>query len=101
MNSQLFYKAMAGFYDLLDVIYFRNHKKSPRRVVFHSIDDSDRVLDLCTGTATNALKIAKAKPFKTVIKRDLPSYFKQHGFQVISETYCDYSKVLRLKKNLD
>ena len=41
---------MAHFYDLVDVIYFRKYKSSPRRVVFEAINDGDRVLDLCTGT---------------------------------------------------
>ena len=61
MNSKLFYKVMAHFYDLVDVIYFRKYKGSPRRVVFEAINDEDRVLDLCTGTATNGINIAKAK----------------------------------------
>ena len=33
MNSVLFYKVMSGFYDLLDVIYFRKYESSPRKVV--------------------------------------------------------------------
>ena len=60
MNSKLFYKAMAHFYDLVDVIYLRKYKTGPRRVVFETINDGDRVLDLCTGTATNGINIAKA-----------------------------------------
>ena len=31
---------MAGFYDLIDVTYFRNDKSSPRRVVFEEIKDN-------------------------------------------------------------
>lgn len=31
MNSVLFYKFMSGFYDLLDVIYFREYETSPRK----------------------------------------------------------------------
>lgn len=60
MKSVIFYKIMAGFYDLLDVIYFRNYENSPRKVVLESIDGQDKVLDLCTGTATNAIRIAQA-----------------------------------------
>ena len=29
MNSKMFYKALAGIYDLLDVIYFRVEANSP------------------------------------------------------------------------
>ena len=62
MNSKLFYKVMSGFYDLLDVIYFRKYETSPRKVVFDTIGKKDNVLDLCTGTATNAIAIAKKNP---------------------------------------
>ena len=71
MNSKLFYKAISGFYDLIDVIYFRDYENSPRKVIFEAVDDTNRVLDLCTGTATNALKIAKAKPLTKVVGIDL------------------------------
>ncbi len=71
MDSKLFYKAMSGFYDLIDIIYFRSYKNSPRKVVFESIGNTEKVLDLCTGTTTNALKIAKSKPLSRVIGIDL------------------------------
>lgn len=59
MNSVLFYKVMSGFYDLLDVIYFRKYETSPRKIVNESIKAEDKILDLCTGTGTNAVNIAK------------------------------------------
>ena len=59
MNSVLFYKFMSGFYDLLDVIYFRKYETSPRKVVNENIKPGDKILDLCTGTGTNAVNIAK------------------------------------------
>lgn len=71
MDSKLFYKAMSEFYDLIDIVYFRDYDNSPRKVVFESIDNEEKVLDLCTGTATNALKIAKSKPLSEVIAIDL------------------------------
>lgn len=71
MDSKLFYKAMSGFYDLIDIVYFRDYENSPRKVVFESIGNAEKVLDLCTGTATNALKIAKSKPLSEVIGIDL------------------------------
>ena len=61
MNSKLRYKCMAGIYDLLDVTYFCNYDRSPRKVVLESIGQSDKVLDICTGMATNAINIAKQK----------------------------------------
>lgn len=89
MNSVLFYTAMSRFYDLLDVIYFRKYDTSPRKVVNEAIKDGDKILDLCTGTGTNAVNIAK----------NLYSYFGRFGLTVVDETHCDYSKVLRLKKS--
>ena len=71
MDSKLFYKAMSKFYDLIDIVYFRDYDNSPRKVVFESIGNEEKVLDLCTGTATNALKIAKSKPLSEVIGIDL------------------------------
>ena len=71
MNSVLFYKMMAKVYDLLDVIYFRDYAHSPRRVVNDRIGDKDRILDLCTGTATNAINIATNHPGAKVVGVDL------------------------------
>ena len=71
MKSEIFYKTMSKFYDLVDVIYFRNYSNSPRKVVFETIENGDSVLDLCTGTATNALKIAKANSLSKVTGIDL------------------------------
>ena len=62
MNSKVFYKIMAKFYDLLDVVYFRNYDRSPRKVVNDRIKENDKILDLCTGTATNAINIASHFP---------------------------------------
>ena len=62
---------MAGFYDLIDVTYFRNDKSSPRRVVFEEIKDKDKILDMCTGTATNAIRIAQKNPYAKVVGIDL------------------------------
>ena len=71
MNSKLFYKVMSGFYDFLDVIYFRKYETSPRKVVFDTIGKKDNVLDLCTGTATNAIAIAKKNPNAKIVGVDL------------------------------
>lgn len=71
MNSQLFYKVMSSFYDLLDIIYFRKYDTSPRKVVYELIDKNDKVLDLCTGTATNAISIAKRNAKAKIVGVDL------------------------------
>ena len=71
MNSVLFYKAMSRFYDLLDVIYFRKYDTSPRKVVNGAIKDNDKILDLCTGTGTNAVNIAKKNTSVKIVGVDL------------------------------
>ncbi|MDD6207643.1 MAG: class I SAM-dependent methyltransferase [Clostridiales bacterium] len=71
MNSVLFYKVMSGFYDLLDVIYFRKYDTSPRRVANEAINDHDKILDLCTGTGTNAVNIAKRNASVKIVGVDL------------------------------
>lgn len=71
MNTKLIYKAIAGIYDLLDVIYFRNEVNSPRKAVLKRINEYDAILDLCTGTATNALSIAKSRPGTKIVGVDL------------------------------
>ena len=71
MNTNLFYKLISGVYDLLDVIYFRNYANSPRKAVIEAISKNDKILDLCTGTGTNAINIAKANPSAKIIGVDL------------------------------
>ena len=71
MNTKLIYKVLTGVYDLLDVIYFRDETRSPRTAVLERINENDSVLDLCTGTATNALSIAQKKPGTKIVGVDL------------------------------
>lgn len=71
MNLGFFYKIIAGAYDLLDVIYFRNYEKSPRKAVLEAIGEKDKVLDLCTGTATTAIRIANNKVETKIIGIDI------------------------------
>lgn len=68
---QVFYKIMSKGYDLLDAVYFRNFKKSPRKAVLDRIYENETILDLCTGTATNAITIAKEKTNAKIIGIDL------------------------------
>ena len=71
MNTKLIYRVLSGVYDLLDVIYFRDELHSPRTAVLKKINENDTVLDLCTGTATNALSIAQRKPGTKIVGVDL------------------------------
>ncbi len=71
MKTNIFYKLIASVYDFLDVIYFRNYNNSPRKAVIEAISDNDKILDLCTGTATNAMGISKAIPTTDIVGVDL------------------------------
>lgn len=73
MKLEYFYKLIAKVYDLLDVIYFKNYEKGPRKVVLESISEQDKILDLCTGTATSAINIAKVKTSVEIVGIDLSS----------------------------
>ena len=53
---------MAKCYDLLDIIYFHDKKNSPRKAVLDAVNRNDTILDLCTGTASMAIQIAKRYP---------------------------------------
>lgn len=71
MKLNFIYKIISGVYDLIDVIYFKDYQNNPRKVVVDSISDGDSILDLCTGTATNAINIAKEKENSEIIGVDL------------------------------
>ena len=92
MNSALFYKAMSKFYDLLDVIYFRKYDTSPRKVVNEAIQDNDKILDLCTGTGTNAVNIAKRNASIKVVGVDLSK-----NMLAIAESKIKKEKLLNIE----
>lgn len=71
MNSILLYKLLASVYDFMDIVYFADYKKSPRKAVMQSINNNDIILDVCTGTATNAINIATSKPGTKIVGIDL------------------------------
>lgn len=79
MSSITFYKAISKVYDLLDVTYFKNKEHTPRKAVLERIGGVDNVLDICTGTATNAINIAKAKPSVEVTGIDLSDNMLEVG----------------------
>ncbi len=60
MENLVHYNVIAKIYGLLDIIYFRNNNRNPRRALASCIEQTDaRILDVCTGTAANAIEIAK------------------------------------------
>lgn len=68
----LTYKIISGFYDLIDVIYFRKDGINPRNAIVDCIPDKKiRVLDICAGTATNSIMIAEKRKKASVVGIDL------------------------------
>ena len=96
MKSQLIYKIIAGVYDLLDVIYFRNDDSSPRKSVIESIGEEHRVLDLCTGTATTAIKIAINKPKTKIIGIDISKEMLREGNNKVKKNNIKNLKLLEM-----
>lgn len=71
MSTNVLYEVIANVYDLLDIVYFRKYDRSPRKVVVDMIASTDRILDICTGTATTAVRIAQEKPDAKICGIDL------------------------------
>ena len=67
-----FYSVISGAYDLLDVLYFSERGKNPRKVIQDMIPNKNvKVLDLCCGTFSNGISIARCNPNNKVFGIDL------------------------------
>ncbi len=65
------YTIISKFYDLLDVIYFRDKGINPRNAILKFIPDEPvMILDLCCGTISNTITIAKVKPKAKIVGID-------------------------------
>ena len=66
------YKILSFFYDLIDVLYFNRKRHSPRTALLSFIPDTPvRVLDVCAGTGSNSLVIAKNNTKAKITALDL------------------------------
>jgi len=66
------YKFNSFFYDLIDVLYFNRKRYSPRTALVSLIPDTPvRVLDVCAGTGSNSLVIAKNKAKAKITALDI------------------------------
>ncbi len=72
MEADENYQFNAKVYDILDQTYFRKPVTSPRTAVISVLGEEPlTVLDMCTGTGTNAFAIAGARRNAKVIGIDL------------------------------
>lgn len=66
------YNIISKFYDLIDVFYFGKYKTSPRKYMLENIDNENiSILDLCVGTASNAILIAEKRKNANVVGIDI------------------------------
>lgn len=78
MGSDENYQFNAKIYDVLDRTYFRKAATSPRNAVISLLNDEPlQVLDMCTGTGTNALAIAGVRKNAKVIGIDISAAMLQ------------------------
>ncbi|HKM33122.1 MAG TPA: class I SAM-dependent methyltransferase [Lachnospiraceae bacterium] len=67
-----FYGSISKAYSLLDMIYFSERGSNPREVIKRFIPNREvRILDMCCGTLSNTIDIAKEKPKVEVVGLDL------------------------------
>ncbi|WP_050741297.1 class I SAM-dependent methyltransferase [Acetobacterium bakii] len=72
MESNVFYQFNTKVYDVLDKTYFRKAASSPRNAVISLLGDEPlNVLDMCTGTGSSAIAIARKKINSSVTGIDL------------------------------
>lgn len=56
------YDTVALVFDIIDKIFFKLGKKNPRRKIFDIIPDEEiKILDVCTGTGSNIIELARKK----------------------------------------
>lgn len=66
------YNVVSKAYDLLEIIFFSEKGKNPVNVILEMVPDRKiRVLDMCCGTLSNTITIAKEKPAVKVMGLDL------------------------------
>ncbi len=62
MDNIRLYKFLSAFYDLFDLIFLFGRKGNPRTGLLHAIgNNSQRILDICVGTAASSILIASHK----------------------------------------
>lgn len=66
------YSIISKAYDLLDLIYFSEKGKNPRKVINKLVSEQECcILDMCCGTLSNSIPIAKEKRNAKILGIDL------------------------------
>jgi len=66
------YKLIFYIYDFLDIIYFNREQYSPRTALLSMLPNKQlRIADICAGTGSNSILIAKHRPDANITAIDL------------------------------
>lgn len=97
MNSSIIYKGMSKVYDLLDIIYFKNNNRNPRNTLLDFINKQDtKILDICTGTAANAIAIAKRRKDAKIVGIDISQEMLQIAKKKVNERNLNNIELLNM-----
>jgi len=92
----LTYKIISKFYDLIDVFYFTKKGVNPRRAIIEAIPDLPvDVLDMCTGTASNSLLIAKYRSNAKIISIDISTDMLKIAKEKIQKSRLSNIKIMQ------
>lgn len=107
---KLKFKLLAVFYDLFDLLFLLSKKKNPRDVLASKISNDDlSVLDVCVGTASSSIKVAKKNNRNRIIGIDLSKDMiavaekkvQKQNIKNISFQYMDATKMAFQDKTFD
>jgi demethylmenaquinone methyltransferase/2-methoxy-6-polyprenyl-1,4-benzoquinol methylase len=86
MSSTSFYKCIAPLYGLFDILLLLGGS-NPRKSLLHCIPDrSLSILDLCAGTASSAILVAKHSKSNSVVGIDMSEHMLKIGTDKIART---------------
>ncbi|HOV15406.1 MAG TPA: class I SAM-dependent methyltransferase [Spirochaetota bacterium] len=102
-NIKFGYKFISLIYDSIDFFYFPDKNKSPRYGLVSKIkNDNLKILDICIGTATTSILLAKKNDQNNIIGIDLSkemlkianNKIKKNNIENISVLYMDATKTV-------
>ncbi len=97
MESLLFYKVMSKTYDILDIIYFKNKDSNPRKALCQYINQQDiKILDICTGTATNVITVANHKRDAKIVGIDISKEMLSIASKKVKKTGLENIKLYQM-----
>ena len=89
------YDTVALAFDFIDTIFFKLGKNNPRKAIYDLIpDDNINILDVCTGTGSNIIKLAKKKALVNITGIDNSQGMLNVGLKKISKHKLSNVKLL-------